>query len=106
MNDVIDFFVRDVEVGGTVNIVISKGKNVLLKDLTDPVLMWSDIYTYDEYQIRQLLEANEANFKVSYEKNDSVAVGHLIRISRGDGEELKAGVYLPQDVAVTVVISD
>ena len=95
-----------VEVGGTVNIVISKGKNVLLKDLTDPVLMWSDIYTYDEYQIRQLLEANEATFKVSYEKNDSVAVGHLIRISRGDGEELKAGVYLPQDVAVTVVISD
>ena len=94
---------REVEVGGTLNVTISRGRNILLKDTDD--LKWSELYTYDEYKVRQLLDANDLTYTVDYKPDSDKPSGYIHSISRADGGDLIAGVYCPQDVTITVEIS-
>ena len=94
---------RQVEVGGTLHVDISRGKNVLLRN--DDKSNWDNLYDYDEYQIGELLDYNELTYNIINKTDSDKPSGHLHSISRSDGGDLKKGVYCPQDVTVTVEIS-
>ena len=96
---------RQVEVGGTLHVDISRGKNILLRNDDKSNLNWADLYNYDEYEIRELLDYNELSYNIIYKPDSEKQSGHLHSISRSDGGDLREGVYCPQDVTVTVEIS-
>ncbi|MBQ6493099.1 MAG: PASTA domain-containing protein [Erysipelotrichaceae bacterium] len=107
---------REVEVGGTLHVVISKGKNILLEDLpiTDAdgnvteTLRWSDLASgasgMNEEKARKLC-GEDVNFIIDYVNNGGTN-GQVVYAVRSDGGALAAGVYLPQDVTVTIIIND
>ncbi|MBR5341408.1 MAG: PASTA domain-containing protein [Erysipelotrichaceae bacterium] len=97
-----------VEVGGTLNVVVSKGKNILLEDGKEVVLTWADLAAGNatEETARALCEENDVNYEIVYSYKVGKNNGDVISAIRKDGEVLVAKTYLPQDVKVVITVSD
>ncbi len=111
-----------VEVGGTLHVVVSKGRNVLLRDIdyvdeTLPPeeqvtkrLEWSKLAKGNditEEEARKLCEANNIyNFEIRYSYDSSRENGYVIYARRWDDLTIKAGTYLPQDIILYIYVND
>jgi len=103
----------EVEVGGTLYIVISRGKNVWLEDVTYTddegnvhELKWSNIIGMSEEEARKLC-GEDVNFEIVYINNgDPNTNGKVVNAYRADGVSLSAKTYLPQDVLLTILVND
>ncbi|MBR4461262.1 MAG: PASTA domain-containing protein [Erysipelotrichaceae bacterium] len=96
----------EVEVGGTLHVVVSKGRNVLLKD---GEVTWVDLAkgnNVTEEQARQLCIDNEVTYEIKYSYDASRPNGYVIYAQRWDNLTIKAGTYLPQDIILYVYIND
>lgn len=111
-----------VYTNGSIDVVISKGRNILLSDEAG-LVTWAqlakgaktdsptinDRVTEDE--ARALLDKYKAdgktvNYFIEYVSNDdeNIGTGHVIEAKRSDGKDLKAGTYMPQDQHVIVYV--
>lgn len=103
----------EVEVGGTMYVVISRGKNIWLEDLTykddegvEHTLYWNHMVGLSEEEARKLC-GDDVNFEIVYINNgDASTNGKVVNAYRGDGVSLTSGTYLPQDVVLTILIND
>ncbi|MBQ2658788.1 MAG: PASTA domain-containing protein [Erysipelotrichaceae bacterium] len=102
MDCIIDM-TRKVNNTDTVNVIVSDGKNLLLKD-TDTV-SWDNVST--EEQVRELCEFNEVNYQISYASKEGLYNGDIVSITRTDtGARPKAGTYISQKTVIDIVIAD
>ncbi len=95
-----------VEVGGTLHVVVSKGRNVLLKD---GEVTWADLASGNnvtEEQARKLCDDNEVTYEIKYMYDGSRPNGNVVYAERWDNLTIKAGTYLPQDIILYVYIND
>ena len=97
-----------VKVGKTVNVVISKGRNILLNDEA-----WNNLRTdpnsFNEESVRTLLSGTDLNYRFVYQNSGSeglISNGTVLSAYRDDGIELKTNTYCPQDTTIIVVIND
>ena len=107
-----------VEVGGTLNIKISRGRNIYLTDYenpkydsTDPKSIktyeWSKITSNNEEYARTLCDAFDVTYVVQYKLDESKQNGDVISIVRQDnGSAPVKDTYLPQDVTVVITVCD
>ena len=100
---------KKVNVGGTLNVTISRGRNILLQD--DSASSWNILrdnpLAYMEDDIRSLCTANGATCVFKYENSDKTTEnGRVVEAYRSDKETLATGTYCPQDVTITIVIND
>ena len=107
--------VGKVKVGSTLNVIVSRGKNILLKDLYDGttlVASWDDVVAnptnYTEDTVKALCAENELdNLKIVYINSDLTTTnGVVVDIKRNDGVILKTGTYCPQDVEIIITVND
>jgi len=115
MNDLL-MCSNKVKCGGTINCVVSNGKNILLtpQDVSGSLLSWDDVVAnpkaYTEAQVRELVQDNGVNYVISYTANDTVEVGHVIAIDRtslrSEDKELKSNSYIPECENIIIVICD
>ena len=97
---------KKVKTGGSIDVVISKGKNVYLNDALWDTLR-TDPHSLNEEDVRNLSNANpDINFVFRYEKNESLENSVVLSASRSDGKQLENHTYLPQSESVVVVIND
>ena len=106
---------RKVKVGSTLNVVVSRGKNILLKDLYDGttlVASWNDVVAnptnYDEATIKELCEENGlSNHRIIYINSDLTTTnGVVVDIKRSDDIALQTDTYCPQDVEIIITVND
>ena len=104
-----------VYVGGTLNVYISRGRNILLEDPKDlyrkdsiTPLTWSDFYNCDlmEEEARALCDWAGITYDVSYSYASGKLNGEMISVRRWDDKPIKAGTYLPEDIIVYITICD
>ena len=89
----------------TVNVVVSDGKNIMLRDDTKNDLRWSSLS--NEYEVRQLCEYSGVACQISYTKKEGLYNGDLVSITRSDdGSRPIAGTYITQRHYIKVVIAD
>ena len=97
---------KKVKTGGSIDVVISKGKNIYLDDPLWDTLR-TDPRTLKEEDVRNLSAANPGiSFVFRYEKNDSLENSVVLSASRSDGKQLENHTYLPQSESVIIVIND
>ena len=97
---------KKVKTGGSIDVVISKGKNIYLDDPLWDTLR-TDPHSLKEEDVRNLSAANpDINFVFRYEKNDSLENSVVLSASRSDGKQLESHTYLPQSESVIIVIND
>lgn len=106
----------EVEIGGVLNIVISKGKNVLLEDIKDKedstktIFSWDtlkyDPNKYTESDVRDACDAEEVTYKIVYQSGSGLPDGTVISAERSDGTTIATGTYCPQDVSITIKVAD
>ena len=92
-----------VAVGGAVNAVVSKGRNILLTGTE-----WDNLNTgtYTEAQVRQLCEDNKLTYDVTYVAVEGKDNGKVISVERSDGLQLKSNTYCPQSTIINIVVVD
>lgn len=104
-----------VYVGGTLNVYISKGRNILLEDPKDlyredgiTPLTWYDLQNCNltEEEARRLCDWAGITYEVSYSYAAGKLNGEMISARRWDDKPIQAGTYLPEDILVYVVICD
>ena len=104
-----------VKVGNTLNVVVSRGKNILLKDLYDGttlVASWDDVAVnptnYNEDTVKALCADNElGNIKIIYINSDLTSTnGVVVEIKRSDDIALQTSTYCPQDVEIIITVND
>ena len=104
-----------VKVGNTLNVVVSRGKNILLKDLYDGttlVASWDDVAAnptnYNEDTVKALCADNElGNIKIIYINSDLTSTnGVVVEIKRSDDIALQTSTYCPQDVEIIITVND
>ena len=104
-----------VYVGGTLNVYISRGRNILLEDPKDlyrkdgiTPLTWADLQncSLTEEEARALCDWAGITYEVSYSYMAGKQNGEMISVERWDGKTIKAGTYLPEDIIVYITISD
>ena len=95
-----------VAVGGTVNVVVSKGRNILLTDNSDT--NWDDLNsgTYTETQVRKLCEDNHLTCDVTYVADPNMANGLVKSAERSDGLQIKKSTYCPQSTIINITVVD
>ena len=96
-----------VEVGGTLHVVVSKGRNILLKD--NDTTKWTDLAkgnNMTEEEARTLCIENEVTYEIHYKYDASRPNGYVIYAERWDNLTIKAGTYLPQDIILYIYIND
>lgn len=99
-------FSKKVKTGGSIDVVISKGKNVYLNDTLWDTLR-TDPHSLNEEDVRNLSNANpDINFVFRYEKNESLENSVVLSASRSDGKQLENHTYLPQSESIVVVVND
>lgn len=97
---------KKVKTGGSIDVVISKGKNVYLNDTLWDTLR-TDPHSLNEEDVRNLSNANpDINFVFRYEKNESLENSVVLSASRSDGKQLENHTYLPQSESIVVVVND
>lgn len=101
--------------GSNLNPVISKGKNIFLKDKDvegGTALKWNEVTTMDEASIRELANYNGINFEVRYDSSYTVDINKVINITRCDinGQPvpgtINAGEYISEIEKVIITICD
>ncbi len=99
---------KKVKVGGTLNVLISRGKNILLQDDSASWnILRDNPLAYMEDDIRSLCTANGATCIFKYENSDKTTEnGRVVEAYRSDKETLATGTYCPQDITITIVIND
>ena len=99
-----------VYVGGTLNVYISRGKNILLQDLTteDKILRWSDLQSgkLTEEEARILCDRFNVTYEISYDYKEGKENGEVISARRWDNKNINAGTYLPEDITLYIVVCD
>ena len=104
-----------VYVGGTLNVYISKGRNILLedpKDLYDAdgnLITWERLANCDltEDDARALCDfAKLTNVEISYAYKEGKANGDVISVRRWDNKPIKAGTYLPENIILYITVCD
>lgn len=103
-----------VKVSGTLNVVVSRGKNVLLKDLYDGTTLiasFDDVVAnptnYNEDIVKELCIANDLTYKITYINSDLTNTnGVVVGIKRSDNVTLQSGTYCPQDVEIIINVND
>ena len=100
-----------IYVGGTLNVYISRGRNILLEDYTNPdgkLLKWTDLEAGNltEDEARELCDALKINYEISYTYKAGKNNGEVISARRWDNKPIKAGTYLPEDIVVYITVSD
>ena len=97
---------KKVKTGGSIDVVISKGKNVYLNDTLWDTLR-TNPHSLNEEDVRNLSNANpDINFVFRYEKNESLENSVVLSASRSDGKQLENHTYLPQSESIVVVVND
>ncbi|MBR2533253.1 MAG: PASTA domain-containing protein [Erysipelotrichaceae bacterium] len=97
---------KKVKTGGSIDVVISKGKNVYLNDTLWDTLR-TDPHSLNEEDVRNLFNANpDISFVFRYEKNESLENSVVLSASRSDGKQLENHTYLPQSESIVVVVND
>ena len=101
--------ISSVEVGSSINVNISEGKNIFLVDGTET--SWSDAcaeYNKTEAEVRKLCEDNSGlSCKFSYIKDETGIIGRVKSIKRGDtNEDPTAGSYISQIVNVNITVCE
>lgn len=87
----------------TINVVVSDGKNIMLRDLDE--ITWENVE--NEYQGRQLCENDNVACEMKYEKHEGKYNGDVIKVRRSDdGTWPIAGTYLSQREHITFYITD
>ena len=105
-----------VYVGSSMNVWISKGRNILLEDPKDlfkkedgvtPVT-WADLYNCKlvEDDARALCDWANITYEVSYAYAPGKANGEMISVRRWDDKPIAAGTYLPESITVYITICD
>ena len=105
-----------VYVGGTMNVWISQGRNILLEDPKDlfkkedgktPVT-WADLYNCKlvEDDARALCDWAKITYEVSYDYAEGKKNGELISVRRWDNKPIQAGTYLPESIIVYITVCD
>ena len=104
-----------VYVGGTLNVYISKGRNILLEDPKDlydadgKLITWDRLANCDltEEDARALCDwAKLTNVDISYSYKAGKANGELISVRRWDNKPIKAGTYLPENIILYITVCD
>ena len=99
---------KDVHNHDTVRVVVSDGKNIMLKDYENSEgkkYSWDDLK--DEEDARVLCEINGVSCIFTYDKKDGKTNGDVIDINRSDdGSIPRSGTYLPQRQSINIVICD
>lgn len=104
-----------VSVGGTINTVISKGRNILLKNYKESgkeEISWDELRDnsskYTEEDIRKLCDYNELSIHVTYDENGGGIEdnGKVISASRSDGERIATNTYCPQSTTIIITVVD
>jgi beta-lactam-binding protein with PASTA domain len=104
-----------VYVGGTLNVWISKGRNILLKnpdDLKDKdgaLITWERLASCDlvEEDARALCDwAGVTNLEITYAYQPGKKNGELISVRRWDNKTIKSETYLPEDIILYITICD
>ncbi|MBQ2138901.1 MAG: PASTA domain-containing protein, partial [Erysipelotrichaceae bacterium] len=104
-----------VYVGGTLNVYISRGRNILLEDPKDlfrkdgiTPLTWYDFANCNllEEEARALCDKFKITYEVVYAFQEGKNNGDMISVRRWDDKPIKAGTYLPEDITVYITIND
>ena len=108
---------REVHNHDTVQVVVSDGKNIMLKNYTEydengnllKEVRWDqmDNGQADEEDARRICDANGVACVITYEKKEGLYNGDVIKATRSDdGSTPLAGTYLPQRQSIRIVIAD
>lgn len=97
---------KKVNVNGTANVLISRGRNILLNDpFFDEIK--NDPTSKSENETREKINALGLAFKFEYQNSSLTDVnGVVVEIRRSDGIEIASNTYCPQDVTIIVVVND
>ena len=101
-----------VYVGGTLNVYVSRGRNVLLEDFEDKdgkKITWADFAEckLTEEEARTLCDSQKITYEISYANDEAQKEsGKMISVRRWDDRPIAVGTYLPQDITVYIVICD
>ena len=105
-----------VYVGSTMNVWISKGRNILLEDPKNlyrkadgiTLITWADLAACNlvEDDARALCDWAGITYEVSYAYASGKANGEMISVRRWDNKPIQAGTYLPESITVYITICD
>ena len=104
-----------VVTGGSINIVVSRGKNIWLTEYKNPetseiIATWDDMVinpgNYNEETVRGYCADAGVSFVVSYAKSTTIEPNHMISIKRSDNEPLCINSYIAEDVVIQIVICE
>ena len=97
-----------VYVGGTLNVYVSRGRNILLVNPTDLPYTWEDLNEckLTEEEARKLCDSQEITYDIRYSYKEGKENGEMISVRRWDDKPIRAGTYLPEDIVVYIVICD
>ncbi|MBQ1910521.1 MAG: hypothetical protein II174_03270, partial [Erysipelotrichaceae bacterium] len=99
----------------TLNVYISRGRNILLEDPKDlfrkdgiTPLTWYDFANCNllEEEARALCDKFKITYEVVYAFQEGKNNGDMISVRRWDDKPIKAGTYLPEDITVYITIND
>ena len=105
------------EVGGKVDVVVSKGQNIWLVDSEEEsesgyLITWENLTAYPnafmETDVRLLLGLNPGvAYQFEYQHGtEGMDDGVVIAVSRSDGYSLRGESYIPENVIVKIVVCD
>ena len=103
-----------VYVGGTLNVWISRGRNILLEDYdyddgnSIKTLKWTDLAAglLTEEEARILCDQAKVTYEVEYEYREGKNNGDVISARRWDDKPIQAGTYLPEDIILYISVCD
>ena len=102
-----------VYTNGSIDVVISKGKNVLLNAYTaedSTTYNWNKLATgsgYTEEIARKMCEAYKVTYEVEYVNDETITTnGEVVSATRSDGVALADNTYCPQSVVITIKVND
>ena len=99
---------RRVKVGGTQKVIVSRGRNILLRDRE--YLSWTDLANdpthYSEDAVKEICQELGLTYKLEYKNTEVDINGVVVEVRRSDKIEIASDTYCPQDVTITFVIND
>jgi beta-lactam-binding protein with PASTA domain len=100
-----------VVVGGTIDVTISEGRNILLKNINidGKEISWDKLSISGEYtedEARKLCLENSLTCNVTYVAAEGMANGRVKSAERSDGLQLKTSTYCPQSTIINIIVVD
>ena len=102
---------KSVAVGGTIDVTISEGRNILLENKTieGKEISWDELSIsgkYSEDEARKLCSENSLTCNVTYIADSSMNNGMVKSAERSDGLQIKTGTYCPQSTIINITVVD